>query len=94
MSIAGGGAYDKYLVTTGGDRLIVLLGAAFIVLSSKISKSSHRGARTAVFIVLGISAVVPVTHGLLTHGVYRMRHEMGLDWLVLSGALYIAGALL
>ena len=94
MSIAGAGAYHRYSVTTGGDRLIVFLGAAFIVLSPKYSKSLHRGARTAVFIVLGISAVVPVTHGLLTHGVYRMRHEMGLDWLLLSGLLYIAGALL
>ena len=74
--------------------MISLLGAAFIVLSPEYTKPSHRGARTTVFIALGISAVVPITHALLTHGVYRLRYEMGLDWLVLSGALYIAGALL
>ena len=64
------------------------------MLSPEYSKPTHRGARTTVFAFLGIAAVVPVSHALLTHGVHRLRNEMGLDWLLLSGVLYMVGALL
>jgi adiponectin receptor len=69
-------------------------GAASIVLNPEYAKPSHRGARTAVFILLGLSAVVPVTHLAITHGLEEVLVDMGLSWLVLSGALYITGALL
>ncbi|KAF9010184.1 hemolysin-III related-domain-containing protein [Cyathus striatus] len=69
-------------------------GAAYIVLSPEYSKPTHRGARTAVFIGLGLCAVVPVSHLLVTHGVNELLTEMGFGWLLVSGALYIAGALL
>lgn len=64
------------------------------MLNPEYSKPSHRGARTTVFIALGLSAAIPATHAIFTHGVQTLRYEMGLDWLVLTGALYIAGALL
>ncbi|THH12152.1 hypothetical protein EW145_g207 [Phellinidium pouzarii] len=70
------------------------LGAAYIVLNPEYQKSSHRGARTKVFIALGLSAIVPITHALLSHGLYTLRTEMGFDYVVLSGGLYILGALL
>ncbi|KAF9494994.1 HlyIII-domain-containing protein [Pleurotus eryngii] len=73
---------------------IIGIGAAYIVLNPKYAQPSHRGARTAVFVALGLSAVIPVSHGLLSHGVNKMMSEMGFGWLVLSGALYLAGALL
>ncbi|EPT02308.1 hypothetical protein FOMPIDRAFT_1029386 [Fomitopsis schrenkii] len=76
--------------------LIVLvgLGAAYIVLDPEYSQPTHRGARTKVFIALGLSAIFPVVHGLLTHGLRKLLYEMGFGWLVASGALYISGALL
>ena len=63
-------------------------------MSPKYSKPAYRGARTAVFITLGLSSVIPVTHALAIYGYERLREDSGLDWIVLSGALYIFGALL
>ncbi|EDR08031.1 uncharacterized protein LACBIDRAFT_184966 [Laccaria bicolor S238N-H82] len=68
--------------------------AAYIVLNPEYAKPSHRGARTAVFIGLGLCAVIPVTHLSLTHGFNELISSMGFGWLLASGALYIGGALL
>lgn len=84
------------------DRLFLLItmvtqhyqGAAFIVLDPEYAKPTHRGARTTVFIALGLCAIIPVTHLLLTHGLQELISEMGANWLLASGALYIGGALL
>ncbi|KAJ3540853.1 hypothetical protein NM688_g6169 [Phlebia brevispora] len=70
------------------------LGAAYIVLNPEYRKPSHRGARTKVFIALGLCGIVPVLHGLITHGFHKLCVEMGFGWLVTSGILYINGALL
>ncbi|KAF8960327.1 hemolysin-III related-domain-containing protein [Flammula alnicola] len=70
------------------------LGAAYIVLNPEYAKPTHRGARTTVFIALGLGAIVPVTHMFLTHDFYALVTEMGITWLLISGALYIGGALL
>jgi len=74
--------------------VLVGLGAAYIVLDPEYSKPTHRGARTKVFIALGLSAVFPVAHGFFVHGLQKLWTEMGFGWLVASGALYISGALL
>jgi len=73
---------------------LVGAGAAYIVLNPEYSKPTHRGARTAVFIALGLSAIVPISHGLIVHGLTKVRHEMGFGWLLPSAGLYISGALL
>ena len=69
-------------------------GAAYIVLNPEYRKPTHRGARTKVFIFLGLCGVVPTLHGLVTHGFYTLCYEMGFGWLLLSAACYITGALL
>lgn len=76
--------------------LIVLfgVGAAYVVLSPEYNKPSHRGARTKIFIGLGLSAVVPISHAVLKHGFRKARVDMGVDWILASAALYIGGALL
>ncbi|KAI0052140.1 HlyIII-domain-containing protein [Auriscalpium vulgare] len=76
------------LITASG------LGAAYIVLDPDYARPSHRGARTTVFIALGLSGVLPVSHALVSHGFYTLCQEMGFQWLLASGALYIIGALL
>ncbi|KZV67892.1 HlyIII-domain-containing protein [Peniophora sp. CONT] len=76
------------IITTAG------LGAAYIVLNPQYGKGTHRKARTYVFIALGLSSVLPVSHAFITHGFRTLCIEMGFHWLLLSGALYIAGALL
>jgi adiponectin receptor len=69
-------------------------GAAYIVLNPEYAKPTHRGARTKVFIALGLSAVVPVVHWALAQGVTKMFTDMGFKWLFISGCLYIVGALI
>jgi adiponectin receptor len=45
-----------------------------------------------MFVLMGFSAVVPVLHGIRLYGVEHMRQSAGLDWVVLQGVLYVAGA--
>jgi len=52
----------------------------------------YRWARTVVFIALGFGGIIPVTHGLFTAGFKRLSDEMGLVWVLLSGFLYVTGA--
>ncbi|KZT58994.1 HlyIII-domain-containing protein [Calocera cornea HHB12733] len=68
--------------------------AMYIVLTPKYAQATWRWARTSVFLALGLCAVVPVTHAMYAYGYYRIKHEMGLDWLLASGALYVMGALI
>lgn len=50
--------------------------------------------RAAMFTAMGLSAVLPVLHGLAWYGVNGMEQLMGLRWVVLQGVLYITGAFL
>ncbi|KAG2008397.1 HlyIII channel protein [Coprinopsis cinerea AmutBmut pab1-1] len=69
------------------------VGAAFIVLDPEYAKPTHRVARTSVFIALGLCAIAPIGHLLVTtHGINELMDDMGFGWLVASGALYIIGA--
>jgi adiponectin receptor len=63
-------------------------------LNPEYAKPTHRGARTQVFIGLGLSAVFPVSHLLLSHSFSKLFIEMGFGWILASGVLYIGGALL
>lgn len=45
-----------------------------------------------MFVAMGLSAVFPVFHGLQLYGLAQLRKSIGLDWVVLQGALYILGA--
>ena len=45
-----------------------------------------------MFVLMGLSAVFPVLHGLRLYGASQMKRQIGLSWLVLQGGLYILGA--
>lgn len=47
-----------------------------------------------MFVLMGLSAVFPVLHGIRLYGVEQLRESVGLDWIVLQGVLYIAGAVI
>ncbi|KAH6616469.1 hemolysin-III related-domain-containing protein [Boeremia exigua] len=51
-----------------------------------------RPVRALMFVLMGLSAVFPVLHGIKLYGVEHLRKSVGLDWVVLQGVLYIAGA--
>jgi len=45
-----------------------------------------------MFVAMGLSAVAPVVHGLTIYGYEQLNKQMGLDWMLLQGLLYITGA--
>jgi len=47
-----------------------------------------------MFVAMGLSAVVPVLHGVRLYGLSEIQQRIGLSWLLLQGFLYILGAAL
>jgi adiponectin receptor len=45
-----------------------------------------------MFVLMGLSAVIPVIHGLSKYGYATLEQRMGLSYVVAQGALYILGA--
>ena len=45
-----------------------------------------------MFTAMGLSAVVPVIHGLFLYSPGQLNRQIGLDWLLLQGFLYVTGA--
>lgn len=65
---------------------------AIMTMSPQFRTSDWRPFRAAMFVVLGLSGALPVFHGF---GIYSYQHlvdSMGVNWVILQGALYIAGA--
>lgn len=50
--------------------------------------------RAMMFVGLGASGVLPVCHALSIYGYQALNQQMGLNWVLLQGFLYIAGAVL
>ncbi|KAM3421498.1 hypothetical protein BST61_g1890 [Cercospora zeina] len=76
--------------------MITTIGAGtfIVVMHPKFRSSDWRPFRAVMFIMMGLSAVVPVLHGLKLYGLEQMQRQIGLSWLVLQGALYIIGAVI
>lgn len=60
----------------------------------KFRSPAWRPFRAFMFVAMGLSAVVPVLHGLQMYGYQQLERQIGLTWLVSQGALYITGAAL
>lgn len=73
---------------------ITTVGAATIVvvLYPKFRTPEWRPVRAFMFVAMGLSAVVPVGHGLRMYGLAELEKRIGLSWLVAQGLLYILGA--
>ncbi|TIB85481.1 HlyIII-domain-containing protein [Wallemia mellicola] len=71
--------------------LIASSVALYIVLHPHYRRPAFRKARTTVFIALGLSGILPITHAIANDGLGVMR-TMALDYVVLSGMMYILGA--
>ncbi|KAJ1028594.1 hypothetical protein NDA16_001760 [Ustilago loliicola] len=78
-------AYSAAITTLGGL-------AMYVVLAPSYATPAYRPYRTAVFLVLGLSAVVPVAHVVQLYGYRTITETMGLRFLITSGALYVVGA--
>ncbi|SPO34754.1 related to Adiponectin receptor 1 [Pseudozyma flocculosa] len=75
---------------------IILMGsvAIYVVIAPKYGTPHYRPYRTAVFLVLGLSAIFPVLHIVNVYGYDTITQTMGLRFLLTSGALYVVGAVL
>ncbi|KAH9031630.1 HlyIII-domain-containing protein [Lactarius pseudohatsudake] len=69
------------------------LVSAYFVLSPEYRGPTGRHARTKVFISFGLCGVLPVSHLVLSQGI-NVLEEMGFNWMIAAGAMYIAGATL
>ncbi|KAL5114279.1 hypothetical protein ACEQ8H_007848 [Pleosporales sp. CAS-2024a] len=74
--------------------MITTLAACTSVVSmhGQFRTPAWRPFRALMFALMGLSAVFPVLHGLRLYGVAHMREAAGLDWVLLQGGLYMAGA--
>lgn len=75
---------------------VTLLGllAMYVVLSPSYSTPAYRPHRTGVFLVLGLSAIIPTGHVVRVYGYRTVTETMGLRFLLFSGGLYVVGALM
>jgi adiponectin receptor len=82
--------YDKELTILQ----IISLGLCCVTVSilERFRTPAWRPYRAGMFVLLGLSAVFPVLHGVELYGIAAMRDRIGLTWLVLQGFLYILGA--
>ncbi|GAB7362029.1 hypothetical protein MBLNU230_g2063t1 [Neophaeotheca triangularis] len=76
--------------------MITTVGAATIVvvLYPKFRTPEWRPVRALMFVAMGLSAIIPVVHGISIYGVSRLEKQIGLSWLVMQGLLYISGAVI
>ncbi|KAK7604851.1 hypothetical protein V9T40_006037 [Parthenolecanium corni] len=84
--------YSKIVYTT----IVLLLGLTSIIVSlwERFSHPQLRPLRTSVFIVFGLSGVVPAIHYVFVEGWFNKIALASLGWLSLMGSLYIIGALI
>lgn len=68
--------------------------ASWTVIHPQYATPQYRPYRTAIFLTLGLSAVIPVAHASSMYGFQALRWMMGLDYLLASGIFYVIGALL
>ncbi|GAB1318716.1 PHO36-regulatory role in lipid and phosphate metabolism [Madurella fahalii] len=75
---------------------IALLGSGCLVVSwfEHFRTPAWRPYRALMFVGLGLSGVVPIIHALTFYGYGQLDERMGLNWVILQGALYIFGAFL
>jgi len=81
-------------VSTTLDIIIFFIAVAYIVLNPDYANPTHRDARARVFLALGLSSIMPVSHLLHLHGPYTLLREMGFIWLLAAGVMYTTGALI
>ncbi|KAF8246041.1 Hly-III related protein, partial [Wilcoxina mikolae CBS 423.85] len=75
-------------------QITVVLGAtcAISTLHTSFRRPALRKVRTVVYICLGLSAIVPVVHGVRLYGWETQKHRMSLKWVVLTAILNLLGS--
>lgn len=71
---------------------VIGIGCTVVSVIPKFRTPEWRPFRAGMFVAMGLSAVIPVLHGLKLYGLQQMNDRIGLSWLVLQGFLYVLGA--
>jgi adiponectin receptor len=71
---------------------VIGIATAYASISPSFRTPEWRVVRAAMFTAMGVSAIVPVFHGLFVFGYKPLNHYIGLNWLVAQGFLYLLGA--
>ncbi|KAJ3124897.1 hypothetical protein HK101_006023 [Irineochytrium annulatum] len=66
----------------------------FITVSQKYGTPPYRVLRTSVFMALGLSGIIPLTHSVILHGLRFSQQAMSFNWMVAMGSMYVVGALI
>lgn len=94
-SIHYGFSCDPALITTYWTMIITIgAGCGVTTFSPKFASPKWRPLRASMFLAMGLSAIIPVIHGLRLYGLERMVGLIGLPWLISQGGMYVIGALL
>ncbi|KAF0520764.1 putative hemolysin-III channel protein Izh2 [Gigaspora margarita] len=72
---------------------ILAIATTFLAVSPKFRHPQFRWFRTSLFLSMGLSAVIPLTHAVILYGIELCFFVISLKWLLLTGILYIIGAL-
>jgi len=73
---------------------ILGLGCGIVSWLDRFRTPTWRPWRTAMFIALGTSGIVPVIHGLQKYSFQELEDRMSLSLVLLHGLMYIFGAVL
>lgn len=71
---------------------VIGAGCTIVTISPRFRTPEWRAFRASMFVAMGLSAIVPVLHGIRLYGIAQLERQIGLSWLVLQGVLYILGA--
>lgn len=96
VSIMYYGFYDRFHLFILFTTITLFLGGMCTVVSLKDKfRAPHwRAKRAAMFVLFGLSAVLPLAYGLITYGYDKTTKKIGLNWVLLEGVFYILGATL
>lgn len=85
-----------YANNTADVEQITTIGAATLAMISlpKFRTPTWRPVRALMYVAMGLSAVIPVVHGIQIYGIKQLERQMGLSYVVSQGVLYITGAAL
>lgn len=89
-------AYHDLWYKFGFCGVFVVLGAicTFFTLDPKFLSNVYRPIRSTMFILFGLSGVLPILVSLKQDGYVVTNEKAGMNWLILEGVFYITGAVL
>jgi adiponectin receptor len=71
---------------------LIGFGCATVSILPSFRTPRWRPFRAAMFVAMGLSAVIPVLHGVSIYGIAQLDKQMGLSYVVTQGVLYVLGA--